>query len=52
MKSGGGGPVSDEVFEGAKKVLGQERTAAVIHTVASFMYSSVLFNAGDVPAPE
>lgn len=52
LVKGGGGRVKDEVFEKAKGVLGRDRVAAVMHTVASFMYSGVLMNAGDVEAPE
>lgn len=44
--------MKDEVFEKAKEVLGRDRVAVVMHTVASFMYSGVLMNAGDVEAPE
>jgi hypothetical protein len=49
---GGGGRVKDEVFDKAKEVLGGDKTATVMHTVASFMYSGVLMNVGDVEAPK
>ncbi|KAK2767750.1 hypothetical protein FQN54_003908 [Arachnomyces sp. PD_36] len=52
LVQGGGGRVKDEVFEKAKGVLGTDKVAAVMHTVASFMYSGVMMNAGDVQAPE
>lgn len=52
MVKGGGGRVKDEVFDKAKEVLGREKVAVIMHTVASFMYSGVLMNAGDVEAPE
>ncbi|PGH11971.1 hypothetical protein AJ79_04558 [Helicocarpus griseus UAMH5409] len=46
------GPMEAEKFEAAKAVLGREEVAAVMHTVGSFLYSSVLMNAADVPVPE
>lgn len=46
------GPLSKESFDKASKVLGEEGVAGVIHTTGAFLYSSILLNAADVPAPE
>ncbi|PGH16656.1 hypothetical protein AJ80_05158 [Polytolypa hystricis UAMH7299] len=46
-----GGPLAAEVFGKARDVLGREGAAAVMHTVGSFLYASVLLNAADVEAP-
>jgi 4-carboxymuconolactone decarboxylase len=45
------GPLSEEAFERARKVLGREGVAAIVHTTGSFLYSSFLLNVADVPAP-
>ena len=45
------GPLGEEAFERARKVLGREGVAAIVHTTGAFLYSSFLLNVADVPAP-
>lgn len=46
------GPLDEDVFERARKVLGEDGIAGVIHTTGAFLYSTILLNAADVPVPE
>jgi AhpD family alkylhydroperoxidase len=46
------GPLPGGEFERAETVLGKDGTAAVMHLVGQFLYSSLLLNAADVPIPE
>lgn len=46
------GPLSEESFQRASRVLGKEGAAGVIHTAGAFLYSTILLNAADVPAPQ
>ena len=46
------GRLADEVFDRAKRVLGTDGTAAVMHTAGHFMYASILLNAADVGLPD
>jgi hypothetical protein len=45
------GPLSEESFERASKVLGKAGAAGVIHTTGAFLYSTILLNAADAPTP-
>jgi hypothetical protein len=40
----GGGPLSDELFERVKEVVGQEQTLSVIHFVGMYSYINVVCN--------
>ena len=46
------GPLSDETFQQASKALGQHGTAALIHYVAFYAYTSVFLNGVAAPVPE
>jgi len=46
------GPLSEESFDKACKVLGREGVAALIHLSGCFLYSTVLLNAANVPVPD
>ena len=47
------GAMGEEEFAGMEMALGgRERVGAVMHTVASFLYVSVVMNVADVGAPE
>jgi hypothetical protein len=46
------GPVSDEIYEKAERILGKDRMVGLIHCVGLYTYTSMVMNASDVPVPD
>ena len=46
------GPLGEREFEKARKVLGRETVASLLHIAGSYMYSGILMNGADMCPPE
>lgn len=46
------GPLDEQTWQKAEKVLGREKAARLAHVVGVYLYSSTLLNLGAIPSPE
>ena len=46
------GPLGEEEFEKARRVMGRDGAAALMHVAGVYLYSGLLMNAADVCLPE